>query len=463
MSIETALAWLDGHVNLEATAGVVDDLSLDRMRALVGAMGDPQTSYPVVHVTGTNGKGSVARMVTALLGAHGLRVGTYTSPHLEIVNERLLAHDRMVSDGELAELVTDLSRLEPLVEPEVGRASWFELVTAAAFRWFADLAVDVAVVEVGLLGRFDATNVADGTVAVVTNVAKDHTDGRPGWREAIAAEKAGIVKPGSTLVLGETDPALVEVFAAEPAARTHVRGVDFDCTRNRTAVGGRLVDLRTPHGELEELFLPLHGSHQGDNAAAAATAASAFFDRALDGDVAAEAFATVELPGRFEVVSRSPLVVLDAAHNPAGAQAAARTLREDFAPAGDTILVVGMLRGRDPTELLQALDAASASLVVLCEPDSPRAVPAGELRDAGEALGLPVEEAPSIEAAVARGQDAAGEDDAVLVCGSLYVVGPARRALIGGGGAPRSGGRRCRRRWCAAPRRRDGVPCVPAG
>ncbi|HJR24039.1 MAG TPA: Mur ligase family protein, partial [Acidimicrobiales bacterium] len=292
------------HINLEATpavAGRVEGLKLESMRRLCHVLGDPQDAQPTVHVTGTNGKGSVARMVTALLGAHDLSVGTFTSPHLESINERIARNGEPIDDDGLATILASLEAVEPLLEQP---PSYFELLAAAAYWWFADEAVAAAVVEVGLLGRFDATNVVDGVVAVLTNVGYDHTDGVGDWRRRVADEKAGIVKDGATFVLGETDPVLADVFDATPAAATWRRDVDFACTSSTLAVGGWVVDLRTPGGTYEGLFLPLHGDHQADNAAVALAAAEAFFDRPLPEDVVAEAFASVRLPGRFEVVGR---------------------------------------------------------------------------------------------------------------------------------------------------------------
>jgi dihydrofolate synthase/folylpolyglutamate synthase len=288
------------------------------------------------------------------------------------------------------------------------------------------VAIDVAVVEVGLLGRWDATNVVDATVAVVTNIGHDHSDFEGDWRARIASEKAGIIKPGSTLVLGETDPDLRELFVAEGPAAVLERNVDFGCDRNEVAIGGRLLDLRTPAGSLEEVFLPLHGEHQGDNAAIALAAAEAFFARGLDETLVVEAFRELTVPGRFEVVSRTPLVVLDSAHNIEGAASAAATLAEEFAFSGSPTLVVGMLRGRDPREMLLALDAPAAGLVIACTPPSPRGVPAAELAEVARELGVAVEVVPDVVDAVDRAVSTAGLDDAVLVTGSFYVVGAAR-------------------------------------
>lgn len=430
MNLPAALRYLDDHVNLEATAGWVHGLSLDRMRRLCDVLGDPQHAYPVIHVTGTNGKGSTVRMITALLRASGLSVGAYTSPHLEVVNERISWDGRSIDDESLALQITAIAELEPVagVEP-----SYFEILTAAAFRWFADLAVDVAVVEVGLLGRYDATNVADAQVAVLTNVGRDHTDGRGAWRAAIAEEKVGIVKPGSHFILGETDPDLDAIFeqAAAPASAVWQRGSDFDCDVNRVALGGRLLDLRTPGGSTEDVFVPVHGAHQGDNAAVALAAVEAFFGRPLLDDVVHEAFADLELAGRFEIVGRDPTVVIDGAHNVDGAEAAARTLAEEFTLTGSLIVVAGFLQGRDPTDMLEALGAAEAGFLVACTPASPRAIPAPEVAAAAEKLGIVAEAVSAVPEALQRALALAGSDDLVLVTGSLYVVGEARATMRG--------------------------------
>lgn len=428
MEYAEALSFLDAHANLELDpAPRAAAMRLDRIRHVTEFMGDPQQAQPVIHLTGTNGKGSTARMTTALLAAHGLSVGTYTSPHLERVNERVTRNGLPIDDDDFADVVGGVAALEPLLGGE--RLTYFEILTAAAFRWFVDVAVDVAVVEVGLGGRYDATNVADGRVAVVTNVDLDHAEVIGPTRRHIAVEKAGIVKPGATLVLGEADPALRDVFAGAGAERTWVRGDDFDCVANRVAVGGRLLDLRTPAAEYADVFLPLHGAHQGDNAAVAVAAAEAFFGAPLHEDVVAEAFANVTAPGRMEVVGRRPLRILDGAHNPAGAQAGAATLDEEFGGSSSRVLVVGMLQGRDPTEMLAPYDTGSVRLVVACPPPSPRAMPPAEVASAATTLGLSAVVEPSVEAAVRRALREAGDDDLVLVTGSLYVVGAARRLL----------------------------------
>ncbi|MCU1484881.1 MAG: folC [Actinomycetia bacterium] len=425
-SYEQALAYLDDHTDLERmAAGTWEPPTLDRMRALAELLAEPQHAQPAIHVTGTNGKGSTVRILSALVAAHNLSVGTYTSPDLERVNERLARNGEPIDDESFAEAVGAVADLEGLSGIRPHR---FEILTLAALRWFADLPVDAAVVEVGLGGRWDATNVVDAAVAVVTNVGLDHTEVLGPTREHVAREKAGIVKPGSTLVLGETDPALVSIFEDEGPARVLLRDRDFACTGNLVAVGGRAIGITTPLATYDDVFLSLHGAHQGDNAALAVAAAEAFFERPLDEEVVREALATVAVPGRFEVVGRSPLVVLDGAHNPDGARAASATL-SDFGFGGERFLVVGMNKGRDALQMLQLLDAGLARGVIATAVDFPRAMPPEEIAEAARALGVDVEVVRDVPSAVQRAVGMAGEDDLVLVTGSLYVVGEARRAV----------------------------------
>ncbi|HUP69469.1 MAG TPA: Mur ligase family protein [Acidimicrobiales bacterium] len=400
--------------------------TLERIRQLMALMGDSQRAYPVVHLTGTNGKGSTARMITALLATMGLSVGTYTSPDLERVNERLAWNSEAIGDEDLAALIEAVAAFEPLLDEAPSR---FEILTAAAYRWFSDIAVDAAVVEVGLGGRWDATNVVDATVAVVTNVSADHVEILGPTLADIATEKAGIVKPGSLLVLGETDPELARIFREAAPAEVWERDVDFAVETNRLAHGGRLVNIRTPGSSYRELYLPVHGAHQADNAAVALAAAEAFFGRPLPTDAVEVAFAGLRLPGRMEVVSRQPLVLLDGAHNPAGARAAAATLAEEFEASTSRILVLGMLAPRDPAEMLEALDVAGTRLVVAVAPPSPRAVLAAEVAAAAGSLGVRAEVAGSVAEALALARAEAADTDMVLVTGSLYLVGAARAAL----------------------------------
>jgi dihydrofolate synthase / folylpolyglutamate synthase len=286
-------------------------------------------------------------------------------------------------------------------------------------------------VEVGMLGTWDATNVVDPVVAVVTNVGLDHTEFAGPTAAHIAREKAGIVKPGSTLVLGETDPELAAIFRARPSAAVFERDLDFACVENQLGLGGRQLVLRTPYALHDDVFVPLHGRHQGDNAVAALTAVEAFFDAPLHPDVVAEGMAAVRMPGRFEVLGHQPLVIVDGAHNPAGADTCASVFSEDFDPAGNRHLVVGMLQGRRPEELLSALRADEYATVTCCTAPSPRGLDAAELAAAARQMGCDtVRTVPDVARACDVAVAGADADDAVLVVGSLYVVGVARPHLL---------------------------------
>jgi dihydrofolate synthase / folylpolyglutamate synthase len=427
VNFSDALRYLDQHINLEAVAGRIEGLSLDRIRALMATLGDPQRNYPSIHITGTNGKGSTTFMVSALLHAKGLSVGTYTSPHVETINERIRWNLEPIGDQAFADAISDLAVFESMLGDL--RPSYFDLVTAAALQYFADSVVDVAVVEVGVFGRFDATNVIDADVAVITNVGRDHTDGVGDWRRRIAHEKAGIIKPNSLVVLGETDPDLRGVFLDETNAGVVERDIDFAVLDNRLAVGGRVIDLRTPKRNYRDVFVSLNGAHQGDNAALAIVAAEAFFDAPLEDDVVAEALSTIAVPGRFEIMQRNPLVVIDAAHNPEGARVATQTLREGFGDGRSIILVLGLLKGRDIGAMLDELEAGAAESVICCTADSPRAFTANEIAAAARAKGIDAEVVPGIGDALDRAFAVAEDDALILVVGTIYVVGHARSIL----------------------------------
>jgi dihydrofolate synthase/folylpolyglutamate synthase len=489
MDLGDALAWLDRHQNLERMLADARTATPDpeRMRRLVDVLGHPESSAPVIQITGTNGKTSTARGVTSLLMAKGLSVGTFTSPHLERINERITFNAEPIPDGELAVVLSDLAGLEPLLGDQ--RPTWFELLTAAALRWFADKPVDVMVLEVGLGGRWDATNVADADVAVITNIGLDHLEFLGPTRADVAGEKAGIIKPGTTLVLGETAPELLPIFEAEHPDGLLWAGRDYEVTRNDLAVGGRVLDIRTLASHYDGVWLDLHGRHQVDNFAAALVAVEAFFDAPIETRLVREAAATLRSPGRLEIVGRHPLVVLDGAKNLEGARAAALAVAEELGVETVTsrILVVGMLAGKDPAEMLHALDAETARVIVTCPPPSPRAQPASIVADAARHLveargggvggdgvepgaggdpvvpgaggdrvvpgaggdrvlpgaggdrvvpgaGGPPEiiEAETVADALDVAFGAAGPDDLVLVTGSLYVVGAARAVLRSG-------------------------------
>jgi dihydrofolate synthase/folylpolyglutamate synthase len=427
--------------------------TLERIARLAELLDHPERTAPAVHLTGTNGKTSTARMVASLLAAFGVGAGVYTSPHLQDVRERVALATRPISTEELAATWT---YLEPFLA-EVDRVSdqpvtFYEALTALAFTWFAELPVDAQVVEVGMGGTWDATNLVHGDVAVVNRVALDHPE-LGDTLAAVAAEKAGIIKQGATVVSQEQDDDVLAVIgerARRQEARLLVAGRDFGIERRRLAIGGQVLDLRTPTGTVTDVLVPLHGRHQADNAASALVAVQAFLGghegawgpgtdvprstrRELDPDTIKAGFAAVTSPGRLEVVSRKPLVLLDGAHNPAGARALANALLEEFVVDRRT-LVVACLVDKDVRGILEGLAPATGRLVVTTN-RSPRAAPAERLRKEAEALGLHAEVAPDVATAVRQAVDSAGEAEAVVVTGSLSTVGEARDLLMGSGPA----------------------------
>ena len=424
--------------------------SLDRITRLAELLDHPERTAPAVHLTGTNGKTTTARMVASLLAAFGVGAGVYTSPHLQDVRERIALATRPISTEELAET---WAYLEPYLA-EVDRVSdepvtFYESLTIMAFTWFAELPVDAQVIEVGMGGTWDATNLVHGEVAVINRVDLDHPE-LGDTPAAVATEKAGIIKPGATVVSQEQAAdvlAVIQERAAANDARLLVAGRDFGVERRRQAVGGQVLDLRTPTGVVPDVLVPLHGRHQADNAAGALVAVQAFLGahpgpwgpgtdapgRELDADTVRAGFAAVTSPGRLEVVSRQPLVLLDGAHNPAGARALAAALLEEFV-VDRRILVVATLADKDLRGILEALAPATGRLVVTTN-RSPRAAPAERLRKEAEAVGLHAEVAPDVVTAVRRAIDGAAETEAVVVTGSLYTVGEARDLLMGAGPA----------------------------
>ena len=450
MDYEQALANLYGRVNLETQRlndppdafrppRQLEVPSLDRLRRVMAYLGDPQLDLPILHITGTNGKGSTARMATSLLVSSGRSVGLFTSPDLQRVTERLASAGptiEPISDAEFGDVVATMA----LAEQAAGEhCSFFEAITAMAYRWFSDLAVEAAVIEVGVGGRWDATNVANAGVAAITNIELDHQEYLGTTKEEIATEKAGIIKPGATAVLGETaDPAIVALLHQQAvehgASLIWQRDLDFACERNRLSLAGRVVDLRTPGARYDDVFVPLHGRHQGDNAALALAAVEAFVGEPLSAADVVKGFASVTHPGRMEVLGRRPLVLLDGAHNPAGARAAAVTLNEEFAAVTGRVLVLGLLSGRDPKAMLEAIEASRAKLVVAVAPPSPRALDPELLVRAARDLGIEARMAGSVSAALEVARGATEEGDVLLVTGSMYLVGAVRTALLGSAG-----------------------------
>jgi dihydrofolate synthase/folylpolyglutamate synthase len=435
VNIDAAIDYVEGHIDYgswaarSARTGPVE-LSLDRMQRFVHLLGDPQRSIPIIHVTGTNGKGSTSRIITRLLMAEGLRVGTYSSPHLSRYNERFRIDDIDIDDETLAEMLT----IGAAAEARLGeRLMPFEVLTGAAYTWFASEAVDVAVIEVGVLGRFDATNVGDGRVAVVTNIGFDHTNGEGDWQLRITDEKAGIVKRGAHLIIGDVEPRLEHVFAAQQPATTWRLGQEIIVADDAPSASGRRLGVETPKQVLADLALPLHGAHQSSNCALAIAAASAFLGRALHDSAVRVGLAKVHMPGRLETVQSAPQVILDGAHNPDAARALARAVHDDMERAGRRTLVVGLLGGRDPVAMLTALEATRFDEVIACTPPTARARPAHAVAAAASTLGCPVRTIGLVSDALQTLLREAALDDQIVVTGSIYLVAEARDWMLAHG------------------------------
>jgi folylpolyglutamate synthase/dihydrofolate synthase len=441
--------------------------TLDRIAALVGLLGDPHRAFPVIHVTGTNGKTSMTRMIDTLLRERGLRTGRFTSPHLISMRERICVDGVPLAAGRFVELYDEIL---PYIQMVDGRQpaplSFFEVLTGMMFAAFADAPVDVAVIEVGMGGTWDATNVADGAVAVVGPVAMDHMNYLGDTIEAIAGEKAGIIKPGAVAVLAQQRLAAAEVLLARAAsvgASVAREGIEFGVLAREMAVGGQQLALKGLRGTYTDVYLPLFGAHQAGNAACALAAVEAFAgvsesvavddgrseltlgpglsSAGLDPDLVRAGFAKVSSPGRLEVLRRSPTVLADAAHNPAGMAATVEALTESFG-FSRVIGVFAVSEDKDVTGVLAELEPVLSAIVVTGN-SSPRSMPAQALAAvAREVFGedrVLVRDRldDAIEAAVTLADEPAGGDTvpgaaAVLITGSVVTAGDARRLLAPG-------------------------------
>jgi dihydrofolate synthase/folylpolyglutamate synthase len=427
-SREGAIAWLDDHIGRGIRLG------LDRMRDLMAVLGDPQADYDVIHVAGTNGKTTVARVASSVLVAHGLRVGTTVSPHLERIEERTMLDLEPASPEEFVQSVSDLAAFVDLFEAKHDSVpTYFELTTALAFSHFATHAVDVGVIEVGMGGRLDATNVADGEVAVVTSIARDHMEWLGDTLEKIAVEKLAIAKEGSTLVTGP----LPEVVVPIAQARASELGIphrawdrDFAIKDARLAIGGWSVDIAGVHADYDEVYLPLHGRHQVGNAVLGLVAVEELFGRALDPEAVIEGWTNASSPGRIEVVGRSPLTILDGAHNPSGLEALTATLDEEFGDRRFHVVMAAM-GDKELDEMVRHLEGVAERCTVTTV-DDPRAIAPEALAEVvRSSLDIPVDVEPDPHAAVANAVEGAAAGEGVLVTGSLYLVGDVRPRLLG--------------------------------
>ena len=423
--------------------------SLDRIAEVCRLMGDPQRSFRAVHVTGTNGKTSTTRMVERLLREHGLRTGRFTSPHLLDVRERIALDGEPLTPQRFVEVYDEVAPYLDLVDGVVDREgaaarqprlTFFEVLVAMGYAAFADAPVEVAAVEVGMGGSWDATNVVDGAVAVVTPIALDHERFLGHDVASIAAEKAGIIKPGAVAVLADQpDPAARVLLerAAAVGARVVRAGVDFGLVAREIAVGGQLLTLQGLGGGYDDVFLPLHGAYQAHNAACALAAVEALLgagEAGLDRDTVRAAFADADSPGRLEVVRSGPTVLVDAAHNPAGAAVLVDAVRESFSFTR-LVGVVGVLADKDAEGILGALEPLLDEVVVT-RSTSPRSLPVDDLREIAEdVFGEERVHAAdrldtAVDTAVGLAEYGGAVGGGVLATGSVTVAADVRRLLL---------------------------------
>ena len=409
---------------------------VERTRRVLELLDDPQRTYRVVHVTGTNGKTSTSRMIESLVRAHGLRTGLFTSPHLERFTERIMIDGEPIADAPVADAWDEIAPFVDLVDGELEAAgdaplTFFELLTVLAFVAFADAPIDVLVLEVGMGGAWDSTNTADGDVAVIAPIDIDHADRLGETIAEIAAVKAGIIKEGAAVVSARQVPdaeSALRAAAAEKGATIAFEGADFALTEQRLAVGGQLISVQGLVGRYHDEYLPLYGGHQGFNAALAIAAVESLIGGAsheIPGGILAEGLGQVTSPGRLQLVGVAPTVLVDAAHNPHGARALATALRESF-DFDEWGVVLGVLDDKDADGIVAAL-APVASHVFATVPGSERASDADRVADLAEARGLQVTVHSDVAdaAEAARSWAAASDRRAVVIAGSVILAGEA--------------------------------------
>ena len=411
----------------------------ERIAALVDILGSPQLTYPTIHVGGTNGKTTTSRMIDSLLFSHGLRTGRFTSPHLETYRERIAINGEPIDPKDLIFAYNDIAAYLDLIDTKFNNPiSFFEAVTALGFVAFAEHPVDVAVIEVGMGGEWDATNVVDADVSVLMPIGFDHMEYLGHTLHEIAATKAGIIKEGGFIVLAQQEPEAAKELirkAAEVGADVVREGIEYCVASRAVAVGGQLITITGLHDTYDDIFLPLHGKHQAANAASALVAVEAFFgDQPLDIEAVRAGFAAVTSPGRCEVVHRDPTIILDAAHNPHGAKALAETLSNEF-NFDEIIAVVGVFGDKDAAGILKELEQI-VDHVIVTQSSSTRAMSSGELEKiASTVFGVDrVFEISNLEAAIDRAVTDAtrplSEDTiGIIVTGSVVTVGEARSYL----------------------------------
>jgi dihydrofolate synthase/folylpolyglutamate synthase len=409
---------------------------VERTRRVLELLDDPQRTYRVVHVTGTNGKTSTSRIIESLIRAHGLRTGLFTSPHLERFTERILIDGRPIADAAVADAWDEIEPFVGIVDAELVSAgeeplTFFELLTVLAFVACADAPVDVLVLEVGMGGAWDSTNTADGDVAVFAPIDMDHADRLGGTISEIATVKAGIIKDGARVVSARQRPeaeAVLRRVAAEKRAEIAFEGAEFALEEDRLAVGGQLITVRGLAGRYPEEYLPLYGRHQGANAALAIAAVESLIGAAtqpIAGAVLTEGLAEATSPGRLQLLGIDPTVIVDAAHNPHGAAALAAALRESF-DFDEWGLVLGVLADKDAIGILRELGPIAAH-VFATAPGSDRATDPDTLADLVESAGLRVTVHPNLADAADAAREWASESArrAVAIAGSVVLAGEA--------------------------------------
>ena len=427
MNYEQAVAYADRHIRLGGEPG------LERIRELLDLMGRPYDGYPLIHVAGTNGKTSTSRLATLILVAHGLTTGTFTSPHLQSVEERLAVNGRFSTPEEFALAISDVASFADLREDAGGVPNtYFELMAAAALAYFADQAVNAAVLEVGLGGRLDATNVVDADVCVVTSIGRDHTEFLGDDIAQIAGEKLAIAGPGSILVTGDLPEAAADVAVqkARELGIQHWRfDADYGIENYERGVGGWLATFRGAEAEYQDVFLPLHGRFQLDNLAMAIAACEALLGRRLDVDALRDATAVATAPGRMEPLASAPFVMVDGAHNADGVATLVDSLQEEY-PTTRWWVLLGVMGEKNVDLIIEHLQPVVAGVVTTAV-DSPRAIKADALAwKVIEAIpDVTVLSSESVEYGLDMIRAEAGSEGAILVTGSLYLVGEVRARL----------------------------------
>jgi len=420
-----AIAFLDARIGVGVKPG------LERIAGLLDLMAAPHAASPVIHIAGTNGKTTTVGMVATLVHTMGLRAGTFVSPHLHRVEERYSIAGATLDDDAFTTAVADVAPFVEIYETEAGEpVTYFEATAAIAFQAFAAAGVDVAIVEVGLGGRLDATNVVGADVSVITGIDIDHTAFLGSTISEIAAEKAAIVKHDGTLVSGPLPAAAEGAITArvdEMGATWYRAGADFRVENARIAVGGWAGDIHGIYENYEDVYLPMHGRHQLDHLATAVAACEVFFGRALDADEVRAAVGQMISPGRIEVMARGPLVVIDGAHNVQGMNGLGEALAMEF-PDVPWLLVFGARGERDLIALLEPLRGLVGEVIATAAVDEQAIAPADVAAAATAVFGadVPVETVVPVAQAVTEALDRVGEEGAIVVAGSLYVVGEAR-------------------------------------